>query len=208
METDIELRELAPPVFVAALPALLEVYTAAMAPDPAQLPGRRSVMEQHAAFPRFRALVAAAPDGAAAGFAYGFRGAGGQWWHDVVTAEVRRRRPRAARRWFDDAFEIAEVHVHPDYQGRGTGRRMLEQLAAGRTERTAVLSTPVGPSPARGLYETAGFVDVLAEFAFPGSPDRPFAVMAAPLPLPRRGLVRQRSAGRSAGRSRGWRWTG
>jgi len=200
--TDIELRELAAPSFVHALPALLEVYTAAMDPAPGQLPGRRSIMEQHSRYPRFRSVLALAPDGGAAGFAYGFQGRSGQWWHDVVTAELKRSDPDALRRWFTDSFEIAEVHVHPVYQGRGAGRRLLERLAQARPERTAVLSTPVGPTVARRLYASCGFADVLPEFAFPGSPDRPFAIMAAPLPLAGGGRRR------AAGRSRGWRWTG
>ncbi|MFC3998706.1 GNAT family N-acetyltransferase [Nocardiopsis sediminis] len=203
MQTDAELWEPTAPAFVHALPALLDVYSAAMSPPPDQLAGRRSIMEHHALHTGFRAVVALAPGGAAAlGFAYGFHGHSGQWWHDVVTAEVRSRDPAAERRWFADAFEIAELHVHPADQGRGLGRTLLERLTAPRTEATAVLSTHTGPTVARRLYASCGFTEVLPEFRFPGSTDRPFAIMAAPLPL------RAGGRRRSAGRSRAWLWTG
>ncbi|MDA2814140.1 GNAT family N-acetyltransferase [Nocardiopsis sp. RSe5-2] len=215
METDtgpLELWEPAPPAFVHALPALLEVYTAAMDPPPEQLPGRRTIMEQHARHPRFKAVLALRPaeapgasgtEAGLAGFAYGFHGHRGQWWFDVVTEELRRRDPAAERRWFRDTFEVAEVHVRPAMQGHGIGRTLLERLTAARPERAAVLSTRTGSTVARRLYGSCGFVDVLPEFSFPGSPDQPFAIMAARLPLRGRGGRR-----RSAGRSRGWRWTG
>lgn len=202
METDIELCDLVAPAFARAVPALMRIYTAAMDPPPQQYEGRTAIMRHHSRNPRFHSVVALR-EGRAVGFAYGFRGGPGQWWYDVVTDELRRRgRRAAAARWFSDPFEVAEVHVHPDEQGRGIGRRVLERLTAERAERTAALSTHVGPSPARNLYRSCGFVEVLGEFRFPGSPDQPFSVMAARLPL------RGRGRRRSHDRSRAWPWTG
>lgn len=205
--TGIELWELSAPSFLHAVPAFMEVYRAAMNPPPDQVAGRRSVMERHSSLPRFHSVTAIAPDGpadtgSAVAFAYGFHGQGGQWWHDVVTGELRLHDPRAAHTWFADSFEIAEVHVHPEWQGRGIGRAMLERLTAERAEHTAVLSTGTGPTPAYRLYSSYGFVEVLTGFSFPGSPDRPFTIMAAPLPLRRSGRERP------ADRSRASRWTG
>jgi ribosomal protein S18 acetylase RimI-like enzyme len=59
---------------------------------------------------------------------------------------------------------------------------MMHALAAGRPERTAVLSTPHGQTRARRLYRSLGFVDLLAAFGFPGS-GPPYAIMGAMLPL-------------------------
>ncbi|MDA0565407.1 GNAT family N-acetyltransferase [Streptomonospora sp. S1-112] len=203
MSGDIELWELAAPAFLHTLPALVEVYAAAMKPPRDQLPGRQAIMREHARHPLFRSVVALRPgDPGAAGFAYGFHGRRGQWWHDIVSGEVRARDPEAERRWLGDSFEIAEVHVLPAEQGRGVGRSMLEALTAARRERTAVLSTPTGPTAARSLYLSCGFADLLPEFRFPGNPHQPFAIMAAPLPL------RASGRRRSAGRSRAWQWTG
>jgi ribosomal protein S18 acetylase RimI-like enzyme len=118
------------------------------------------------------------------GFAYGFHGSGGQWWHDVVRrAATSALGARAADDWFGDSLEIAEVHVRPGYQGRGTGLAMMLRLTAGRPEHSAVLSTMDANTRARRLYHGLGFTDLLTGFEFPGT-DLPYAIMGAPLPLP------------------------
>jgi ribosomal protein S18 acetylase RimI-like enzyme len=118
------------------------------------------------------------------GFAYGFHGSGGQWWHDVVRrAATSTLGARTADDWFGDSLEIAEVHVLPRYQGQGTGLAMMLQLTAGRPERSAVLSTMDANTKARRLYHGLGFTDLLTGFEFPGT-DLPYAIMGAPLPLP------------------------
>ena len=117
-------------------------------------------------------------------FSYGFRGLPGQWWHDVVLAGLSAEYGlSAARQWLDDVLEVAEVHVHPDFQARGIGRQMVLTLTADRPERTAVLSTRDADTPARRLYRSLGFGDLLAAFVFPGG-GPPYAVMGAALPLP------------------------
>jgi ribosomal protein S18 acetylase RimI-like enzyme len=186
----IPLRELSRDAFVAELDALTGVYQAAMRPDPVQLPGRRSIMQRHATYHGFRALAVTAdadgrpgPPGRIVGFSYGFRGADGQWWHDVVAAALIARAGRAiAAGWLADSFEIAEVHVHPEFHRRGIGRSLVLGLTEGRSERTAVLSTQDADSPARRLYRGLGFADLLTAYHFPGAPV-PYAVMGAALPL-------------------------
>jgi ribosomal protein S18 acetylase RimI-like enzyme len=88
----------------------------------------------------------------------------------------------AASLWLDDVLEIAEVHVHPEYQARRIGRRMMLTLTASRSERTALLSTRDALTPARRLYRSLGFADLLTDFVFPGG-GPPYAVMGAELPL-------------------------
>jgi len=118
------------------------------------------------------------------GFAYGFHGSGGQWWHDLVRrATANALGARTADDWFDDSLEIAEVHVLPGYQGQGTGLAMMLRLTTGRPERAAVLSTMDANTRARRLYHGLGFTDLLTGFEFPGT-DLPYAIMGAPLPLP------------------------
>lgn len=124
------------------------------------------------------------PEGQIAGFAYGFHGSDGQWWHDLVHAALRATAgPEAAEFWLADAFEVAEVHVRPDHQGQGIGGRMVPRLLDGRTERTALLSTMDAETRARRLYRRLGFADLLTGFRFPGA-EPPYAVMGAALPLP------------------------
>ena len=197
-------RELSRAAFVAELDVLTGVYLAAMQPDPGQLRSRRSVMEQHTRNSGFRALAVRADTGRPGrrapgtiiGFSYGFTGADGQWWHDVVNAAlIARGGAAAATAWLADSLEIAEVHVHPDFHRRGIGRSLVLGLAAGRQERTAVLSTQDADSPARRLYRGLGFADLLTGYSFPGSAV-PYAVMGAVLPL--RPAVAPRSPSPSA----------
>ncbi len=154
---------------------LTAIYAAAMGAGPAELPARRAIMERHAGNPRFQAVAATSQDhDRAVGFAYGFRGAPGQWWHDVVKAGIRAKAgPDAAAAWLDDVMEIAEVHVHPDYQARGIGREMLLSLTA---------STRDAPTRARRLYQSLGFAELLTQFEFPGGGPL-YTVMGAVLPL-------------------------
>ena len=205
MQPGLILAELDGNQFLANLEACAGVYAAAMNPPEEQMPGRHTIMERHAGYAAFRAIAAIARPGAAAfdgdpadggpsgsepvtgelvGFAYGFHGGGGQWWHDLVsrtTASILGS--RAAQDWFGDSLEIAEVHVHPGYQGRGTGLAMMLRLTAGRPERAAVLSTMDANTRARRLYRGLGFTDLLTGFTFPGT-ELPYAIMGAPLPLP------------------------
>jgi ribosomal protein S18 acetylase RimI-like enzyme len=184
-------QELSRATFLAELDALTGVYQAAMRPDPAMLPGRRAIMQRHAGYQGFRALAVTAEGAGHPGplgrrivaFSYGFRGADGQWWHDVVAAALTAKAGAAlAAGWLDDSLEIAEVHVHPDFHRRGIGRSLVLGITEGRTERTAVLSTQDADSPARRLYRGLGFEDLLTDYSFPGTPV-PYAVMGAALPL-------------------------
>jgi GNAT superfamily N-acetyltransferase len=178
------ITELSRPDFLARIESFLAIYAAAMGAGQDELPSRRAIMERHAANPGFRAL--AVYNGAQSrivAFTYGFHGQPGQWWHDVVLSGIAARAgAAAANAWLDDVLEIAEVHVHPDYQARGIGRRMMLALASGRGEQTALLSTRDGETPARHLYRSLGFTDLLTSFLFPGG-GPPYAVMGARLPL-------------------------
>jgi ribosomal protein S18 acetylase RimI-like enzyme len=181
----ISISELGPSDFLATIDQFVAIYGAAMAARRDELPSRRAIMERHAVNLGFRALAVtrAAAGGHVVAFSYAFRGMPGQWWHDVVRAGISAGSGvSAARDWLDDVLEIAEVHVHPDFQARGIGRQMVLALAADRPERTAVLSTRDAPTPARRLYRSLGFGDLLTDFVFPGG-GPPYAVMGAVLPL-------------------------
>jgi GNAT superfamily N-acetyltransferase len=179
---DPRIRELDARGYLKRLGAMLDVYTAAMDPPPEQLPGRRTIMERHATYSSFRAIVAERRR-TVAGFVYGFHGELGQWWHDVVYQALTDLGAGRADAWLANPFEVAELHVHPAHQGQGIGRRLLETICTGRPESTVVLSTLDRPdSRARRLYQSVGMTDLLTGFEFPGGGPR-YAVMAAPLPL-------------------------
>jgi ribosomal protein S18 acetylase RimI-like enzyme len=181
-EASPQIREIDRRGFLRRLDPLLATYEAAMLPPPGQLPGRHMIMERHAGYPEFRAFVAERSH-AVVGFGYGFRGESGQWWHDVVRGQLAETGgTEHARHWLDDAWEVAELHVHPAAQGRGLGRALITSLCAGRPERTVVLSTLDAETPARNLYRSLGLVDLLTGFRFPGGGPL-YAVMGAVLPL-------------------------
>ncbi len=171
--------------FLAGLDALIDIYNLAMQPPPEHLAARRAIMERHAGHPAFRAVVATADgeDDQVIAFCYGFSGAAGQWWHDVVRAGLTvAAGSQVATAWLADSFEIAEVHVHPEFQRRGIGRAMLLSLTAGCPHRTTLLSAMESAAPARGLYRILGFAELLSGFSFPGN-GPPYVVMGAVLPL-------------------------
>jgi ribosomal protein S18 acetylase RimI-like enzyme len=184
------MTELDRTAFGKALDAMMGVYAAAMNVPAIQLPGRRAIMESHMINPDFRAFVVTAPagnshDAKIVAFSYGFRGGRGQWWHDMVrSALLVSYGPATAGEWLDDSFEVAELHVHPEYQKRGLGTSLLYRLTAGRPERTAVLSTMDSETPARRLYRSLGFTDLLTGYRFAGG-NEAYAVMGAALPLRR-----------------------
>lgn len=180
----VTITELGRPGFIANLDRQIAIYGAAMGASPEDLPSRQVIMERHAGNPGLRCLAAVDDaSGQIVGFAYGFRGCAGQWWHDVVwSALAATSGLDTAHDWLDYAVEVAEVHVQPEYQARGIGRRLVQGLAAGRGERTALLSTRDAETRARRLYRSLGFRDLLTAFIFPGG-GPPYAVMGAVLPL-------------------------
>jgi ribosomal protein S18 acetylase RimI-like enzyme len=179
-----DIFELSQADFLSTVGEFLAIYAAAMDAEPGEMPSRQAIMERHARNPGFRALaVSSGEPPHVVAFTYGFHGLAGQWWHDVVRGAIAAGSGvSAASDWLDSVMEIAEVHVHPDFQARGIGRRMVLALTAGRGERTAVLSTRDAQTPARKLYYSLGFADLLTSFLFPGG-GPPYAVMGAALPL-------------------------
>lgn len=189
MSQSVTFTELGPADFRLAIDRFVAVYSAAMNPPERMLAGRESILERHAANPGFRALAAVAADrdgeDELAGFTYGFHGAQGQWWHDIVASALAASAARdgtTATAWLADSFEVAELHVLPAYQGAGIGRSLLLRLLSGRPEHTALLSTQDTNSKARRLYRGVGFTDLLTGFRFSGG-EPPYAVMGAKLPL-------------------------
>ena len=117
---------------------------------------------------------------------YGYLVAPGQWWHDQVRNALDRR---TAKQWLPGAFEVCELHVHPDHQSRGLGRQLLHALVADADSPVALLSTPDTDTKAFRLYHADGFVDLARGYHFPGDA-RPFAILGVALPLHPRDLSR------------------
>jgi ribosomal protein S18 acetylase RimI-like enzyme len=151
---------------------LLEVYAEAMEVPASTARSRRSIVAAHLQREGLRA-VAALDDQRMVGVAYGYLGAPGQWWHDQVREALT---PTQVAQWLDQAFEVCELHVRPEHQGTGLGRRLLAALLAEQPARTAVLTTPDSDTRARRFYRAGGWEDLRRGLRFPGDP-RVFAVL-------------------------------
>ncbi|MDQ1683590.1 MAG: hypothetical protein QOC82_327 [Frankiaceae bacterium] len=168
--TDVRLID--PDEFEPLVVTAAQIYGEAMRRPPELVVQRREIMQSHLHRRGFRAV--GAMDGEQlVGFGYGYRGRSGEWWHDIV-AKALGREP--ARDWLADAFELAELHLLPAHHGHGVGRALLTTLLDGVQTHTVVLSTHDQDSPARSLYRSVGFEDLLTGFVFPGSTEV-YAVM-------------------------------
>jgi ribosomal protein S18 acetylase RimI-like enzyme len=157
----------------------MAIYVVAMN-YPSYAGAQRSVTAQgHTSNAGFACRAALRADGRLVGFGYGYTSTAGQWWHDLVQRAVP---DDIAADWMHDAFELSEMHVLPQYQGAGIGRRLLTSLAAAIPHDAMLLSTPDTDTRAFRLYRSLGFVDLVRQHRFPGDA-RPFAVLGARLPL-------------------------
>jgi ribosomal protein S18 acetylase RimI-like enzyme len=121
------------------------------------------------------------------GVAYGYCGAPDQWWQQQVIQGMQRNGADTSdiADLMGSYFELTELHIHPNAQGRGLGEALMRRLLAGRREAHVLLSTPEinGESNrAWRLYRRLGFTDVIRGYRFSGDP-RPFAILGRSLPL-------------------------
>ncbi|ASR37527.1 acetyltransferase [Prauserella marina] len=180
------LVELSRDEFRARLREALNLYVAAMNYPPETADQRMPMWLTHALREGWRCVGALDADGALVGLAYGYRGSQGQWWHEQVRRGLTGEDgEQAAQRWLSDYFELTEIHVRPDRQGKGTGEDLLRGLVEDVSQENVLLSTPEGTSRAWKLYRRLGFVDVLRDYCFAGDP-RPFAILGRSLPLDQR----------------------
>ncbi|MFI5619222.1 GNAT family N-acetyltransferase [Streptomyces sp. NPDC051567] len=142
---------------------------------------RRYIVRRHMTCRGARALGAFTEDGALAGFVYGMPNDRTHWWSTVVEPYLR---PGGHEGWLDGSFVITELHVHPGFQGHGVGRALITRVTDTAAEPRSILSAIDTDSPARGLYHALGYTDLARQVHFP-SASLPYAVMGAPLPLPR-----------------------
>ena len=143
---------------------------------------RVDIVRRHVQRPRFRAVVAEQnAGGPVAGFAYGYREPRDGWWDSAVRPALRAVGEEAL---LDDAWCLTELHVRPDRQGSGLGRRLLAAVLEGVAGRRVVCSTEAGANPARGFYAHLGFREV-APVRFGDGEHDDYLVLARALPLGR-----------------------
>jgi ribosomal protein S18 acetylase RimI-like enzyme len=111
----------------------------------------------------FRFVAEQDDNGRLAGIAYGYRGETGQWWHDMVAAEMTADQRRT---WLAPGhFELAELAVRPDLRGRGIGGGLHDAVLEGE-DGPALLSTQVDNEPALALYRGRGWTPVVPAIEF------------------------------------------
>ena len=139
----------------------------------------RVIVPRHTERAGFRFLAARADDGRLAGFAYGYIGGPGQWWHDTVARAMTREQ---RERWLlPGHFELVELHVRPELQRRGIGGRLLDTILEALESPTALLSTQVDNTRALALYRGRGWRIVHEEIRF--TPDgRAYHVLGREIP--------------------------
>jgi ribosomal protein S18 acetylase RimI-like enzyme len=173
----------APDDFALHLDQAMQIYARAMNYPPHAAGQRAVTARRHTGHHGFASRAAVLDDGTVVGFGYGYTTVPGQWWHDLVRRALDKQHQGD---WLQNAFELSELHVLPEFQGAGTGRALLTGLAAALPHDTMLLSTPDIQSRAFRLYRDLGFVDLRRHYLFPGDV-RPFAVLGARLPLRRDG---------------------
>lgn len=160
----------------------LAVMTAAFGLSESGSRERMRVVARHAGRPGLITRGAFTRDDQLIGFCYGFPSDDGAWWERQIRPHLIRS---GTVEWLaGGAFELTELHVHPEHQGRGLGRRLITEVLT-RTDRPrALLSVRAEDDRARRLYVSVGFRDLTEPFQFgPGQP--PYAVMGCLLPVTR-----------------------
>ena len=181
-----EIRRLTPPEFSVLAPQLVEIYIEAMNYRPDILHSRIAGWRNDLIRPGFSALIATHDNGTV-GVAYGFLGSPDNWWDAELRRGLRLQGGPTEKQWdiVRNYFELAEIHILPQYQGHGLGRQLLEGLLWNAPAHYALLSTPEVPNEDNGafrLYRSAGFFDIIRNHRYPAD-TRPFAILGAALPL-------------------------
>lgn len=111
------------------------------------------------------------------GFAYGYSGEAGHWWHDIIAQALE---AQTAQTWLLDAFEFVELAVSPAAQGHGIGGQLHDALLASAPHARALMSTHASETVAFHLYRKRGWVMLHDNFYFPGG-TLPFVIMGLDL---------------------------
>jgi ribosomal protein S18 acetylase RimI-like enzyme len=137
-----------------------------------------SAMRRHVRHGGFRAFGALSERGRLVGFSYGYTSQPGLWWRE----QIARPLSEAQREyWLADAFELAELHVHPSVQGQHFGSRLHDALIQDAPQRTALLSVMHRSHRARQLYARRGWQTLIEDLRFSTEPSTPFSVLGLTL---------------------------
>jgi ribosomal protein S18 acetylase RimI-like enzyme len=131
-------------------------------------------LRRHAAYRGFRSFGGLNIRGRLVGFSYGYSSQPGLWWREQVAAALT---PAQREHWLGDAFEVAELHVHPVAQGQHLGSRLHDLLVLSHPHATMLLSVMHRSVRARQLYARRGWQTVVQDLRFSTEPQTPFSVL-------------------------------
>jgi ribosomal protein S18 acetylase RimI-like enzyme len=133
---------------------------------------------RHARRDGFCAFGAFTDRGRLVGFSYGYTSQPGLWWREQIAQPLS-----VAQReyWLTDAFELAELHVHPSAQGQRLGSQLHDLVIHAAPNRTALLSVMHRSERARQLYTRRGWQTLIDDLRFPTEPNTAFSVLGLEL---------------------------
>ena len=156
LEVTTDPEQMPPPAAVARVYAAAAA-TAPLSSDPSMARAFAALYSWARALPGAASVTAR--DGAElVGFGYGY-----SWDWDSMTdpwSHELRERLGAAAAAMDESFSVVLLAVVPQAQRKGLGRKLLNALVDQADEDVAWLQAPVGDSPARRLYESAGWTEL------------------------------------------------
>jgi ribosomal protein S18 acetylase RimI-like enzyme len=135
-------------------------------------------LRRHASYGGFRAFGATNVRGRLVGFSYGYSSQPGLWWREQISEPLSTEQREY---WLGDAFELAELHVHPSAQGQHLGSELHDSLLRDVRHRTALLSVMHRSERARQLYTSRGWQTLVDEFRFFTEPQTPFSLLGLTL---------------------------
>ena len=141
--------------------------------------GLGPTLRRHSGLSGFRAFGAFEAHDRLVGFSYGYTSQPGLWWREqiVPALDVQQR-----AHWLSNAFELAELHVHPAAQGNRLGSQLHDRLLDDLAHATALLSVMHRSHRARALYSSRGWQTLIHDLRFSSDPATPFSVLGLELP--------------------------
>jgi ribosomal protein S18 acetylase RimI-like enzyme len=95
------------------------------------------------------------------GFCYGYHSLAGQYYHDLL---ARGLGPVGTQQWLSNCFELVELAIAPQARRQGIGKLLCQSLLINVPYRTAVLTTQTDNYPARNLYISLGWQNLIEPF--------------------------------------------
>jgi ribosomal protein S18 acetylase RimI-like enzyme len=136
--------------------------------------GFADTLRRHAMYAGFHAFGAFNTRSRLLGFSYGYTSQPGLWWREQVAARMSTEQRDW---WLEDAFEFAELHVHPSAQGHRLGSQLHDLLLHSHSQRTALLSVMHRSARARQLYASRGWRVLVEDLRFSTEPQTAFSLL-------------------------------